>query len=238
MMTRFVPLLCAALGLLAAGCTPSTSEWSSAAAPKTPRVQYTRLHHEAAFKPGSSELAAGEAAQLRRFFDQAAVTSEDHVYFEPAIEDRLTAARIGRLTKLVDAHGIGAKTLPAAEGALAHDSVNIVVERYVVVPPDCPNWTSPSVGDHSNQPGSNFGCSDATNLGLMVADPRDLLMGRTLGPAEGDAALAAVKRYREGKPKDPTPSSASTVYMPQPAGGGGGGGDGGSPGGAGGNGGQ
>ena len=34
----------------------------------------------------------------------------------------------------------------------------------------------------------------------MVADPRDLVVGRTMGPAEGDPAIAGLTRYREGKP--------------------------------------
>jgi pilus assembly protein CpaD len=220
MNIRLLPLLCAGLALLAAGCTPTASEWSPSEAPKSPRVDYVRLEHTAAFRPGSAEFAPGEAEKLQRFLDQAEVNSEDHVYLEPGNEDRLTAGRVGRLAKAMAAKGVGAQTLPAkvASGA---DRVSVVVERYVVVPPDCPNWTSPAVGNHTNQPGSNFGCATATNLGLMVADPRDLVIGRTLGPAEGDAALAAVKRYRIGKPKDPTPFSANTIYTPIAAGNGG-----------------
>jgi pilus assembly protein CpaD len=217
MMKRLFPLLCAGAGLLAAGCTTDTTAWSPAEAPKAPRVEYVRLQHATAFKPGSPELAAGEAEGLRRFLDQAEVTSEDHVFFEPGSEDRLTAARIGRLSKAVTARGVGAQTLPASATEPVANRVTVVVERYVVVPPDCPNWTSPAVGDHSNQPGSNFGCATSTNLGLMVADPRDLVIGRTLGPAEGDAALAAVKRYRLGKIKDPAPISANTIYGAAPA---------------------
>jgi pilus assembly protein CpaD len=222
MKTRYLPLLCAgAVLLVGAGCTPSTSEWSPSEAPKSARVEYVRLQHVAAFKPGSADLATGEAEKLRRFLDQAQVNAEDHVFLEPGSEDRLTASRIGRLSKAMAEKGVGAQTLPAmsADAALGADKVDIVVERYVVMPPDCPNWTSPAVGEHSNQPGSNFGCATATNLGLMVADPRDLVIGRTLGPAEGDAALAAVKRYRLGKVKDPTPISANTIYQPQAAGG-------------------
>ncbi|MGO8918100.1 MAG: CpaD family pilus assembly lipoprotein [Stellaceae bacterium] len=219
--------LCLALFLLVAGCTPSTSEWTPAEAPKTPHVDYVRLQHEAAFKPGSPDLAGGEASSLASFLTHAGVTSEDHVYFEAASDDHLTLSRIGRLTKVVDQQGVGARTLPPAEG-LAPDRILVVVERYVVTPPNCPNWTAPAVGDHGNQPGSNFGCADATNFSLMVADPRDLVIGRTLDPAQGDAAFAAVSRYRLGKVKDPSGQGASTTYGQQQSSGGGGAGGGGS----------
>jgi len=224
MTTSSLLRLCLGLGLLAAGCTPSTSEWTPAEALKAPRVDYVRLQHEAAFKAGSPDLAGGEAAGLTRFLDQAGVTSEDHVYFE-AGDDRLSVARLGRLTRLVAQHGIGARTLPP-EANLVPDHIRVVVERYVVTPPNCPNWTSPAVGYHGNEPGSNWGCADATNFSLMVADPRDLVIGRTMDPAQGDAAFAAVKRFREGKVKDPSTQGASTTY--QAGGGAAGGGGGGS----------
>jgi len=220
--------LCLALGLLVAGCTPSTSEWTPVEAPKAPRVDYVRLQHEAVFKPGSPDLAGGEASSLTGFLTQAGVTSEDHVYFEAASDDRLSLSRIGRLAKVVDRQGVGAQTLPPAAG-LAPDHIRIVVERYVVTPPNCPNWTAPAVGEHGNEPSSNFGCADATNFSLMVADPRDLVIGRTLDPAQGDAAFAAVARYREGKVKSPSGQGASTSYGQQQTGastGGGGGGGG------------
>jgi pilus assembly protein CpaD len=211
--------LCLALGLLLAGCTPETSEWTPAEAPKAPHVDYVRLQHDATFKSGSAELAGGEAASLTRFLREAQVGTEDHIYFEAASEDRLDVSRIGRLSKIVDQQGAGAQTLPPDAG-VAPNHIRVVVERYVVTPPPCPNWTSPAVGDHSNQPGSNFGCSDATNLSLMVADPRDLVIGRPLGPAQGDPAFAAVQRYRLGTVKDPSGQGAGSAYSaPQSAGG-------------------
>ena len=47
---------------------------------------------------------------------------------------------------------------------------------------------------------SDFGCADATNLGLMVANPRDLLVGRQPGPASAEPALAAIQNYRAHRP--------------------------------------
>lgn len=219
-MTR-LPLsrLCFALGVLLAGCTPDASDWTPAEAPKTPHIDYVRLQHDTTFHPGGADLAGGEAESLTRFLDQAEVTAEDHVYVEAASDDALDLSRIGRLAKIVDEQGAGARTLPPDAG-IAPNHVRVVVERYVVTPPDCPNWTAPATGYHGNQPGSNFGCADITNLSLMVADPRDLVIGRTLGPPQGDAALAAAQRYRLGKVKDPTGQSASTTYGQQQGSGG------------------
>lgn len=199
MTKRLITQICVATGLLIAGCTPDVAQYSPSEAPKTLKLQYVRMQHQTAFKPGSADLADGEAEKLARFLDRAEVTAQDRVFFEPAEDDRLATARLGRLAKAVDEKGVGAQTLPPAAAGVAPDQVQVVVERYIVVPPDCPNWTSPGVGDHSNQPYSNFGCANMTNLGLMVADPHDLVVGRPLGPAEGDPALAAMQRYRTDK---------------------------------------
>ena len=47
--------------------------------------------------------------------------------------------------------------------------------------------------DFTNTLTSNCGCATATNLGLMVASPADLVSGRTLAPADGQPAVAAVQ---------------------------------------------
>ena len=43
------------------------------------------------------------------------------------------------------------------------------------------------------------GCVNETILGQMVANPADLRRGRTLGPADGEAAARAIERYRRGE---------------------------------------
>jgi pilus assembly protein CpaD len=230
-MVRPLAFLSLCLGLALAGCTPPASEWTPAEAPKDIHVDYVRLQHVASFAPNSSKLSTDEAGKLSYFLDTAEVTPQDHVYFEPSASDRLATARIAQLAHSLSRRGLGATTLPAA-AVTSPNHMNIYVERYVVTPPDCPNWTKPATGDHSNTTSSNFGCADATNLGLMVADPRDLVVGRHLDPASGDAALAGVARYRTGNVQSLTPSSASTTYA-TPSGGGGGGGNGGGNGGSG-----
>ena len=99
-------------------------------------------------------------------------------------------------------------------GAAADDGPNalrLVVGRYVVIPPSCPNWSKPSGGDSNNRTGSNFGCATATNLGAMVADPGDLVIGKTLGPGDATVSAGAVQRYREDSIKElPDTSSKST----------------------------
>lgn len=48
---------------------------------------------------------------------------------------------------------------------------------------------------------ADFGCTNAINLRLMVADPRDLERGAQASAPSGDAAIAAVRRHRAGEVK-------------------------------------
>jgi pilus assembly protein CpaD len=77
--------------------------------------------------------------------------------------------------------------------------VELVMERYLVTLPACPDWSRQSGTDFSNQPFSNFGCATQSNLGLMVAEPKDLVSGRTLAPADGVHQAEGIVRYRTGK---------------------------------------
>ncbi|NQV54799.1 MAG: hypothetical protein HQ503_02985 [Rhodospirillales bacterium] len=65
--------------------------------------------------------------------------------------------------------------------------------------PGCPDWTEDTRTTYANGVHSNFGCADATNLGMMVVNPNDVWAGRKLGPADGAYSVGAIERYRKGK---------------------------------------
>ena len=109
---------------------------------------------------------------------------------------------MGDLTVTAAAYGEALPAVPVApdrrRGAL-NRRVELVLERYLVTLPACPDWSRQSGTDFSNLPHSNFGCATQTNLGLMVAEPKDLVRGRTLAPADGVHQAEGIVRYRTGK---------------------------------------
>ena len=107
------------------------------------------------------------------------------------------------------------------------DHAVIGVGRYAVTLPPCPNWSSPPNATYTNAHTSNWGCAVATNLGLMVANPADLVSGRPLRPADGTTAVAAVQRYLTDRVRQPPAPTASPFAATT----GGGGDTGGAPGG-------
>jgi pilus assembly protein CpaD len=109
------------------------------------------------------------------------------------------------------------------------DHAILGIGRYTVTLPPCPNWSSPPSAEYTNAHASNWGCAAATNLGLMVASPADLVGGRTLAPADAVITSNAVKLYLADKVKTPPAPTASPFAPTTSAGGGDTGGAGGGP---------
>ncbi len=81
----------------------------------------------------------------------------------------------------------------------AAGNMTIYLERHTVQTPECTGLNTPSTPNHQNAPMPNFGCSNATVLGLMVADPRDLVAGKSDTSGDTEKATAAVKANRKSK---------------------------------------
>lgn len=68
------------------------------------------------------------------------------------------------------------------------------------VPPDCASLARSSnltdAGFH--RPSMEWGCAYYTNLAAQLANPKDLVEPRKLGPADAAVAASAVHRYETG----------------------------------------
>ncbi|MFQ5970771.1 MAG: CpaD family pilus assembly lipoprotein [Alphaproteobacteria bacterium] len=198
--TRFVQVV-AVLATLA-GCAPTSTDYSPAEARTENEVVWVNLTHEVGFAPGTLELSGVEQLRLDQFLGQVSATHLDALTIDPgAPVDAVAEARINaisdHLRERVPAAQPGVRSIGLEPGA--RDILRVVVGRYIVVPPDCPNWGQPSNRNPGNLQSSNFGCATTVNLGLMAADPGDLIRGRPLSPADGAAASLAIERYRAGE---------------------------------------
>jgi len=63
--------------------------------------------------------------------------------------------------------------------------------------PTCPNWKS-GARDSAAEVDSNFGCGVNSNLAAMIADPQDLLHGKT-DPLTGHDPETATRTLKGGK---------------------------------------
>jgi pilus assembly protein CpaD len=211
-MMALRPLAPFAFALALAACGPLTSS-DDQLTPPDPMTQLhvdrVRVQYATAFAPRSAELPYGEALRLETFLDQAGLRPDDRVYIASPTEDGLALQRIERIKALLERRGVGA--VPIAPPAnIEPDHIVVLADRYVVTPPACPQWSEAAATGHSNVPSSNFGCSTANNFALMIDNPRDLMTGRRLGPADAEPTIESVERYRTDQVKPFLSGGAST----------------------------
>lgn len=217
------------LSLLSLGlgaCAPSLGPqknlgWIEASSPKQLEVDRAEYRHSVYFPTDRSTIPTSERARLLSFLETVRPRGRDSIRLEGHADERaselynleLAASRNERVEALLREVGLGGlpvtavaygEAVPAvpSTGPAAwrlNRRVELILERRLVTLPACPDWSRESGTDFSNQPHSNFGCATQTNLGLMVAEPKDLVRGRTLAPADGVHQAEGVVRYRTGK---------------------------------------
>jgi pilus assembly protein CpaD len=162
---------------------------------ETKPVQLTHVVH---FAPGSAALASAEADSLRSFLRSgvASINSVTLVSGTSSIAD----ARRASVSRAIGALGLPYSVAPADPNFTA-DVVDVTATGEAAVPPSCPNWDVVGPYDPSNASMRNLGCATNTDLYLMVADPRDLVTGHALAPADAQPSIGAVEAYRTGDQK-------------------------------------
>jgi pilus assembly protein CpaD len=212
------------------GLAACAAEYSKSEAPAQLRVDSADSRRELAFTSGSAHLSPSELRKIDGWVLSGSIRPADRVEIAAAGPPGLAEQRAASISGELLRFGIVATTLALDTVPANHAIVSI--GRYAVTLPTCPNWSQPPNADFSNAYSSYYGCDDATNLGLMVASPADLVSGRPLAPTEAQPAVLAVQRYftdRVKTPPNPTPSP----FGGGGGGEGGGGGGGGAPGGGG-----
>jgi pilus assembly protein CpaD len=224
MKIRFYPIALP-LALAFAGCV---TDYTKSEAPNNLTVDGAERRVELSFVPGSARLAPADA--IDRLVAIGEIRPSDRVTIAAAGYPALAEQRTAVISRELLRYGIVADALPLETVPANHAIIGI--GRYTVTLPPCPNWSSSPGAEYTNAYYSNWGCAAATNLGLMVANPADLVSGRTLAPADGMPAVTAVTRYLNDRVKQPPAPTASPFAASTGGGGAGGGGAGGEGGGA------
>lgn len=62
--------------------------------------------------------------------------------------------------------------------------------------PGCPDWSDKTLPMSEGQ-SSNYGCATASNLAAMIADPNDLVRGRSDGTSDAARTARTMKTWRD-----------------------------------------
>lgn len=164
------------------------------------RVDFVQFNHKVKFDGGTAAPTTPELDRLNAFVRGIRVGYADEVTVRGSTPERRKAvsrhlSRTGLPIKLREESGNLAE--------LKSNDVLVLVERYVVTPPACPNWTNFHGNEQRNTPGSNYGCAVDSALGYMIANPKDLVTGRAMSPQPSQSIVAAQERYHTDKVKKP-----------------------------------
>ena len=196
-MSRFRPTaralaLAGLIPLAAAGCAPTPADWTPAQANTGGEVARTdeRLTlRTPTGRPDAAALARLDGLLARKGAGRLWIS------LRPLSDDG--AAALERVRDALVARGVAAARIAVGRGARGGGGdLAVIVERWVALAPDCPDWSRANVLGDSNLKSSNFGCATRRNLMRQVADPRDLVRGRDLAPVPPATAAGAVERYR------------------------------------------
>jgi pilus assembly protein CpaD len=195
-------------GGLVSGCLDT---FDGAPTRREPQPNLVEYRHDVEFVAERFSLGREQGRRLEAFLTRVGVGYGDRVYLAAALPEGAQGESAGRLAErrsesvssflglndvkidaLIDDYG---------DGAPLGDAVTVLVHRYVVGLPACPDWTDKPEKKFINQPGNNWSCATVINFGMMVADPGDLVRGREAGPGDGQMLAGSVDRYRKGETK-------------------------------------
>lgn len=199
--------------LAIAACSPQQGElgdeffphakWEQIPPAPENMVEVVTLRHVINFTAGDAGLGRSARGSLDDFVLRNRINPDDQILVQaPGREgDRVAQGRLSAVrTEFARLGLVAADSYGVPSPGVSSNAVEVLVTRAVVIPPDC---ASPPPKP-TLRPEHRWGCSVNAALGMMVANPQDLVEGRDLGPADGEQASAAMRRYREDSIKELT----------------------------------
>ena len=197
---------------------------------REPRADLVQYSHDVAFAAGEARLTNGQRQRLDAFLARLEAGYGDRFYVvagrDRGGEPKQAAARLAERRRqavmaFMELRRLRVLPLRIEFGVdvPVGQAVKVIVRRYVVTLPGCPDWTGRPGISYNNIPSSNFGCATAVNLGLMVADPGDMVAGRHPGLMDGEFVARSIERYRKGETTPLNGEDSSTAQIETTGGG-------------------
>ena len=197
-------------------------DFSNVPEARAPRADLVQYGHDVTFAAGEARLTNGQRQRLDSFLARLEAGYGDRFYVVAGRGRRgapkQAAARLGERRRqavmaFLELRRLRVLPLRIEFGidAPVGEAVKVIVRRYVVTLPGCPDWTGRPGISYDNATSSNFGCATAVNFGLMVADPGDIVAGRHPGLLDGEFAARSIERYRKGETTPLKGDEASTA---------------------------
>ena len=155
-------------------------------------------------------LAVGEAARLSGWFDAVQLRYGDRIAIDDPAGDGSGVQGPGvqgpgvqgDVARIAGARGLLLSSAPAISGTpVAPGTIRVIVSRMRADVPGCSDWSRDTSNEFESNTSSNHGCAINSNLAAMIANPEDLVRGRT-GNATFDpvSSTKAIDTFRKAAP--------------------------------------
>lgn len=205
-MMKSLPALLSALACLVLVSCSGVANFTDGDNQKRNQVQMIKIPFMMTFEAGSPNLSGESIARLDNFMMRSNVSYGDELSLDfPLMRDGslsdMSRKRLAFMTGHLKERGLRLSSDVTPYGmSPADNQARFLISRYVVTPPVCGDWSQPSTDNYANASLPELGCSNQANLGLMVANPRDLITGVSNGVPGTENSAKAVRTYRTKKP--------------------------------------
>jgi len=169
-------------------------------------VSVTPFTHSVSLAPGQTQLNDEQSSDLSNFLAGIGRDRGDHyeirtAYATPDPDLQGRNNQIARdLRRSFISQGVYADRIQLVHITGYDDTLELTIRRYIVISPTCGVIDVNQTKNWENSPtqARTLGCSNAYNLGQMLADPRDLVGGRIEGPSSGEREVLGVRQHGMG----------------------------------------
>lgn len=195
----FIRLIAPAVFAVSLLVACGNSEVASHNKPKEPRADRAVAVLALRYAPGQTAPSTEDAARLETMARMAREAGEPITIAAGGAGGVVDQQRLAHVRAVAQRNGASIQSALVSSGmAGVPNTIVLQLDRYVARDLNCPDWSKSPGYDEKNLPHSNLGCATSVNIQTMVANPKDLEVGRDPGLSSGKLGADAVDRlYRD-----------------------------------------
>jgi len=193
---RKTALIGIAAALLGSACSNVPEHYKGAISLPKNEVEVANFSHQINFSGEDGGLSAADKAAMENFLNAQGVRYGDQLVLDFATGDGAWEAKMEAVNNFLKTRGFWVKYAGSTGAVSNSGAAALVINRYSVISPDCKALAEEAFVPTEMWLNKTFGCVTTHNLGVMVANPQDLIEGRPDTVADTFGAVRAVQLYR------------------------------------------
>lgn len=208
--TVFISMACL---MLTTACSGGLTNYTGVEQQNRNEVEMVRIPYSISFNADADTMDEAEIAKLNQFLMNANISYGDEFSMDFPLDREGNMSTLDNIRLMYISNLLKDSGLYLASSATPYgmepsaNTGRLLISKYIVTPPTC-SWSQSVNPNHENAPISNMGCASQANLGLMVANPRDLIIGAEGGSPNAERTARAINIYQN---QTVTVSSASST---------------------------